>query len=652
MLRRALYSLLILAGLVIAAAGWFSFAWTLEGTAVDAETGRPLQGVVVSGAGWDTLSDAGGRFSLRGLRGPLMVRAGLPGYRSLSRLLSVADLFGLRGPVTLRLEPVELCGTVVDASTRAPIAGAIVAVGESQVRTDEQGRYTARRLLPGTELRARATYYRESEPARYHGQEAQHFALQLLPATVTVRDLCSREPLPGVDVTAGEVTLQSDAQGALSFPRLAPRTEVRATHPGYQEARAQASPGEHLVLDLRPSPLRGTVRSHDGRPLPGALVLARIPGQAPQLTYTNAAGEYVLENAPAGATLIVRQAGYRRLERLLDHERCHDVQLEPHVVKGIYLAFHLLRPANQATIQANLELVDRSELNAIVIEIKTETGYLGFQPRLAVAREIGAGFDDVIDVRALLADCKRRGVYTIARIPIFEDDLLATKKPEWAIHRSNGAVWRAAGGRAWTDPFRREVWDYNVGIASEAVELGFDEVQFDYVRFPSDGSIRDCRYARESTAESRVEAISEFVAYARQEIDKTGAFFSIDLFGLTTFDTSEQGIGQLLEKVAPHVDYLSPMVYPSTYLPGMLDLRDPWRSPYEVVKLSMIEARKRTSTLIRPWLQHYDDYHGVGITYGLREYGLQKQAAAEGGAHGWLFWNILGEYDPAAFEAG
>jgi hypothetical protein len=403
-------------------------------------------------------------------------------------------------------------------------------------------------------------------------------------------------------------------------------------------------------LDLAPAAVSGIVRNRAGEPLANALVLARAPDQEPRLTYSNARGEYRLDDVPAEASLIVRKAGYRRVERQAGSAPCSDPVLDPFVAKGIYLAFHLLTPAYQGQLQSDLDLVDRTELNAIVIEIKSETGYLGFQPQLPLARDIGAGVEDVIDIRQLLADCRRRGIYTIARIPVFEDDLLATQRPEWAVHRPDGSVWRAAGGRAWVDPFRREVWDYNVAIAREAVELGFDEIQLDYVRFPSDGAVGQCRYSRESTAQSRVEAVSSFLAYARGELDKTGVFLSADLFGLTTFDTEEKGIGQLLDAIGPHLDYVSPMAYPSTYLPGMLDLDDPWRSPYEVVKLSLIAARKKTTTLIRPWLQHFDDYHGLDITYGLPELRQQKQGALEGGSHGWLFWNILGQYDPAAFD--
>ena len=472
MLKRAYWPALLLLGLVTAVITWLTAARSVVGQVTDAETGQPLPNATVSVAGRDARTDAQGRFELRGLRGLPALQVHLPGYKPLRSTLLAGHLLKAQSSVALRLDPVELRGTVVDAATRDPLAGATVVFGESQVQTDAQGRYVAKRLLPGALITARAPYYRDSDPVRYEGQAVLDMALAILPVTVTVRDLYSNRPLPGATVTADGETLQTDAQGQVSYARLRPQTEIRAVLAGYDESRGLANPGDKLVLGLRPSTVRGTVRGKDGQPVANALVLARAPGQEPRLAYTNASGEYVLEGVPPEATLTVRAAGYARVERQLQREPSSDFRLEPFVAKGIYFAFHLLRPSYQALLRKNLDLVDRTELNTICIEIKTETGWLGFQPQFEVARAMDAGFDDVIDVKALLADCKRRGIYTIARIPIFEDDLLSQKHPEWAIRRSNGTVWRAAGGRGWMDPFRKEVWDYNINIAKEAVIAG------------------------------------------------------------------------------------------------------------------------------------------------------------------------------------
>lgn len=649
MSKRCWQLLSLVVGLFLAGALWAYAGHPLSGRAVDAETGQALAGAAVRGAGHQAVADAEGRFRLRGLRGRPILSAEAPGYATVAQRLALGELAGLGGGVELRLAPVELRGRVIDAASGEPVPGATVRVGEQQVEADAEGRYTVRRVVRGDAITARAPLYQESDRRRFDGEPTCDVALSLLPVTVAARDLCTGRSLAGATLMVDGQALQMGAQGEASFTPQQVRTELQVTRDGYEAASGAAEPGERVAVDLRPRPVCGTVRGADGEPLAGALVLARLPGQEPRLTYTDERGEYRLEDVPPEATLVIRQATYARAELRPGSEPCTDVRLEPFAAKGIYLAFHMITPGYEAELRRNLELVERSELNAIVIEIKTETGYLGFDPQHELAREIGAGDTPAIDVGPLLADCRRRGIYTIARIPVFEDDLLATARPEWAVHRSDGGVWRAAGGRGWVDPFRREVWEYNIALAREAAALGFDEIQLDYVRFPSDGAVLDCRYIEPSTAASRVEAITAFLAYARQEMDKTGAFLSADLFGLTTFDAEEKGIGQLLERVGPHVDYVSPMVYPSTYLPGMLDLDDPWRSPYEVVKLSLLAARAKADTPIRPWLQHFDDYHGLGITYGLEELQRQKQGARDGGSWGWLFWNILGEYDPAAF---
>ena len=644
---------LLLIGLLAVTMAWFSLVRAVEGQVRDAETGQPLPQVAVSVAGQNVVTDAHGNFQVRGIRGLPEVQAQLPGYRPASTSLLTASLIGIRHTIALALEPVELRGTVTDAASKAPLAGATIRAGEQEGQADEQGRYVVKRLLPGTRISARATYYRESDPLIYEGQAVQDLSLDLLPVTVTVRDLYTNKPLPGAAVSAAGETRETDAQGQVTFARLSPQTEIVATLKAYDESRGRASPGDRLVLGLRPTTIRGAVRNQKGEPLANALVLARIDGQEPRLTYTNAAGEFTLEGIPPEASLLVRMAGYHRVERQLRNAPGADFELEPFVAKGIYCAFHMLKPKSAEQLRANLDLIDRTELNAIVFEVKAETGWLAWQPKLKIAQEIGAYDDTAVDIKQVLAECKRRNIYTIARMPVFIDHMLATKHPEWAVKRSNGTLFKDWGENPWMDPFRKEVWDYNIALAKEVVELGFDEIQFDYLRFPSDATLAellDARFLQESTKESRPKAIADFVAYARQELDKTGCFFSADLFGLTTFDRSEQGIGQLMEMVAPHVDYVSPMVYPSTYLPGMLNIYDPWRKPYEVVKESMLAVKQRTTTLQRPWLQHYDDYHGVGIKYGIKEYRLQKQAAEEGGAYGWLFWNIWGVYDPGAFD--
>jgi hypothetical protein len=178
--------------------------------------------------------------------------------------------------------------------------------------------------------------------------------------------------------------------------------------------------------------------------------------------------------------------------------------------------------------------------------------------------------------------------------------------------------------------------------------LGFDELQFDYIRFPSDGEVESLLYSQPSTEESRYRAIEGFMARLQAELDPL-VFTSADVFGLTPWVDHEAGIGQMIENVAPYVDYLSPMLYPSLYTEGVLrfEIPDPAHHPYEVVYRSLLLAAERTETKIRPWLQHYSLH---GVQYGLEEYRAQKQAAYDAGAAGWLFWNASGIYEEELFQ--
>ncbi|MGQ9681230.1 MAG: putative glycoside hydrolase [Anaerolineae bacterium] len=636
--------------LALALVVWVATYLPLRGTVIDAESRGPVAGAHVRLPWHGMASDSEGRFLLRGLRGRPHVQAEAPGYKPAAGTMPLAAVLGLGQPFMLALQPVELGGRVLDAATGRPVVGARVTIGAQVLEADADGSYIAKRVLPGQVLRAEAPYYAPGEQLVYSGEAERDLTLTRLPVALTVSDGCLRHPISGARVCGAGVEAMADEQGRLLLAHIEPASVLAVTAVDYDSTSIVASPGDRMTVTLTPTELCGRVLGVAGEPLAGALVLARARDGDTRLMYTDDAGEYRLQGVPEGATLIVRKGGYRRAERTLGAERCLEWQLEPSAAQAIYLGFHLLTADYASQLRANIALVERSpELNAVVIEVKTGGGYLAFAPQLPLARQLGADAFETINLKALLAELRAKDIYTIARMPIFADNLLGTLRPAWAVHRPDGSVWRDALDGAWTDPFRREVWEYNVALAREAIELGFDEVQFDYVRFPSDGAVGQCRYMRESTPESRVEAITGFVAYARRELDPTGAYLSADLFGLTTFDPEEKGIGQLMERLGPHLDYVSPMVYPSTYLRGMLDIADPWRSPYEVVKRSLDAAHRKTSTPIRPWLQHFDDYHGLGICYGLPELLAQKRAAADGGACGWMFWNIMGEYDPRAF---
>jgi hypothetical protein len=215
------------------------------------------------------------------------------------------------------------------------------------------------------------------------------------------------------------------------------------------------------------------------------------------------------------------------------------------------------------------------------------------------------------------------------------------------VRYADGTVWTDGEGLGWGNPFREEVWNYNIAIAQEVAALGFDEVQFDYLRFPSDGDIGAIVYAEVNSSETRTAAIHEFTRRVTEALRPYGVFTSADVFGLTVWvdPESDMSIGQRVIDVAHHVDYLCPMVYPSTFVSGNLGYADPSAHPYEIIYRSQEAAKERVpaSTRVRPWLQAY--------WYTLDQMQTQKQAAEDANASGWTFWNAGAVYEEALFGA-
>jgi hypothetical protein len=394
-----------------------------------------------------------------------------------------------------------------------------------------------------------------------------------------------------------------------------------------------------------PAPITGVVRDAEGRPLPGAsIVVDGVERDA------DAEGAFRLEDVAVGTTLLVKVPGYAKALVTAAREPL-EVRLTPQPIKAAYLSyFGVGDPAIRGRV---LDLAARTELNAVVIDVKGDRGWVLWPSEVALAREAGAqGPGTLRDVDALMQDLKARGLYTIARVVTFKDPVLAAHRPDLAVlDARTRRPWVDNERLAWTDPFREEVWAYNLAIAREAVARGFDEVQFDYVRFPTDGRLSTARYSRPNTRETRLPAIVGFLERARRELGAAGAFVAADIFGYTAFNGNDTDIGQRVEELAPHLDIVSPMVYPSGYHRGIPGLRNPVENPYRIVFESVRLIRKRaagTRVVVRPWLQDFRDYAFDRRAFGVPEVRAQMRGAGEAGATGWMLWNSRNEYTGAA----
>jgi len=319
------------------------------------------------------------------------------------------------------------------------------------------------------------------------------------------------------------------------------------------------------------------------------------------------------------------------------------VRLAPFLPKALYLSFYGI--GSKSLRQAALALIRDAALNALVIDVKGDRGMISYRSAVPLATAVGAQRVTTIpDLPDLLRTLHEAGLYVIARIVVLKDDPLATARPDLAVKQENGSLFRDREGLAWTDPFLQEVRDYNIAIAVEAARAGFDEIQFDYLRFPDTPRLR---FAGPNTEASRIEAIASLLAQARRQLAPFNVYLAVDIFGYVCWNENDTGIGQRLEELMPLVDYLSPMLYPSGFQFGIPGCPNPVEHPYEIVRRSLEQARARTGASprrFRPWLQAFRDYAFDRRVFDADEVAAQIRAATEFGSDGWMLWDPRNVY--------
>ena len=348
----------------------------------------------------------------------------------------------------------------------------------------------------------------------------------------------------------------------------------------------------------------------------------------------------------AGAACAGSWAGVRRLATPAS-ARAHPAGTAPDdfAAKAIYMNPRITTD-NEGFLPL-VDLIDRTELNALVVDVKELGVYV--ETDVALFRETGA-VDAILDAAGLLRTLHARGIYAIARHVVFKDDYVAAARPDLAVaDKTTGGTWLDFNGGAWLNPFAEEVQEANARFAAELAALGFDEVQFDYVRFPSDGDLETMDFGRPVTEEARVEAITGFLALAREQLAPSGTKTAADVFGYTLI-LEDIGIGQNAARIAEVVDYVCPMVYPSHFPNGSIDVPGhPNDFPTETIAISMASGAEMIGDAgkLRPWLQ---DFSLGGMSeYGMAEVRAQIDAAEAAGTSGWMIWDPNNEYHTDAF---
>ena len=313
---------------------------------------------------------------------------------------------------------------------------------------------------------------------------------------------------------------------------------------------------------------------------------------------------------------------------------------------------HVAMPAQVRAVHVGLGAMDDlsrfwklagpngKRLNALQIDIKDENGEVGFTANVPALAHKSKAARSYYDAKEVVRQAHGRDIYVIGRIVSFKDPAIAKARPDLAVHTQSGEVWFDGSGN-WLNHYDPRVWNYLIGLAKAGAKAGMDEIQFDYVRFPSEGDPQTTAVWPNAKKEAYSSTIERFVAKARKELKPYGVKLSLDVFGLAA--THELGIGQDIEKLAKHVDVVTPMAYPSHYASGEFNIPDPAHTPYDTVAFTMGDFRaavRGSGAQIRPFLQDFYEYSPEDVK-------LQVRAAVEGGAKGWLLWNPLSEYTPS-----
>lgn len=330
---------------------------------------------------------------------------------------------------------------------------------------------------------------------------------------------------------------------------------------------------------------------------------------------------------------------------------------KPEAVKAIYLTGW--SAGSKEKLESLISIAQNTEINSFVVDIKDDDGLVSYASNIPAVREINA-FSHKYNIDKLIPKLHDNGIYVIGRLVCFKDPVLSSKRPDLAVKNTSGGLWKDNFKMTWLDPYNKTSWPYLIEIAKEALTKGFDEIQFDYVRFPNDGDKKAMVF--NTTDKKKYEVINEFLAYAKSELP--GAIISADVFGIICESPKDtEDIGQYLELIGKDIEYISPMVYPSHYAFGQIvnkvAFQKPDLDPYGVVYNSLVKAKNRISAVeeykadVRPYLQGFTASwlrSGNYQTYGAKQIREQIKAVYDAGYTEWIIWDPANKYPIEAFE--
>jgi hypothetical protein len=676
--RRGPFALLLLL-LSAVLAGCSTAPVTLTGVITDAYTGLPVSEASVVIGDTTLITNAEGVFSTISWRKNDTLAVSAPNYELLSLPLNERPEVAASNAMTVTLDtalrPNILAGQIRDAFTEQPVAGAEVAATFAVTQTlstatDAEGRYTLVGLPEQFALRVSAPDYEQAEEEL---SRVTSHDLSLRPNVLsgTITDRFSGAGVAGATVTVGTASAVSAADGSYRVENIpADVTGIEVSADGYASLAQELGRTTQLDAVLRPDTLRGRlVDSGSGEPIANAAILASATYPGTDVAFERISGSsdgsFTLRGLPEQGYLQILSPGYRtEVIEIKPGEVPTEIAMERFRVRALYVTAAVASIPN--LLEKYISLIERTELNAIVIDLKSDLrddlGLVYYDSQVPLAQELNLA-RPYIDMAGLVQRLRERGIYTIARIQLFShDNVLSDARPEWSIRwRETGEVYADFPGPgiryAYLDPTNQNVWDYNIQLGVEAALMGFDEINYDYIRFPDwfgkRAEFRDQLLFSEpldpvDNPDRMFEVITEFMDQAHRAVNGSGAKMSVCVFGRVVLGGSLT-IAQDMRRMGDYTDYIAPMPYPSLWWPGAFDLPLPVEEPFKVLEasnragLAQIEGEYAR---LRPWLQdHTDPWAYKVVRYGPAEVRAQIEATEMfPEVDGWMLYDSANNY--------
>ena len=563
----------------------------------------------------------------------------------------------------------DLEGTIVDATTGRPVVAASVRGpdGTEVGKTDANGQFSIAKLPTDKDkLTVNAPGF-QPVPLPLSKEAAKAIQLKPFVVTGTLLDSDTKQPIANRFLRGGEAATTTDEQGKFSFSGLPDGSKITVDLVGYETVEKTVdSKTSDLQITLRSTAFDGNLTdARSGKPIPNALIktdsASATTGQDGKFHFNDFKHDDT-------TTVTVRAPGYK-IQTLKATDLIKGAKLDPFIARAVYVpGVFAIRANYDKLFKPYLDMADRGEINTIVIGMKNDDdGLLWYDSQTPTAKQLNlvkrtkdGKFDSdlLMDTTKLLADAKQHNLYVVARYVVMRDPAVAKAKPEWALQNNRtGGAWQDDNKLNWPNAFVPEVGDYNAGLAKELADLGFNEIQYDYIRFPTDGKLKEIQYKPDlnwtqlsSNENLRTSTIEGIVKKAYDQLRTTNAFLSLDVFGMSLWREDDNNIGQQYDNLVMLSDYICPMVYPTHFETGTLDqAKYPGPTgnyPGVIIQKSGVIANKLEEKLkpiakYRPWLEDF----GLGSVKNSPEHvRLQLQAADDTGAWGWTLWNAAGTY--------